>query len=170
LQLSIFGDSTDVARRTESLARKEQLDRNVAEEISFQIPANGLKGSWAILEEDERSDETPLELYPQRIFFGENEFQKGVFDQVESKGKYTIDKRDLTSWSLHFLFQDQNVTPVVVQWISKDEVKLILADGDTTFVLRRIGSGQVSPFKRPKEQGTQKTGDGTQRPHTSRSP
>jgi agmatine/peptidylarginine deiminase len=152
LQLSIFGDSTDAARQIESLARKEQLDRNAATEIASQIPAAGLQGSWAILDKDEQSNKTSVELYPQRIFFGESEFQRGVFDQLESRGKYTVDKRDLASWSLHFLFANQDVMPAVVQWISKDEVKLILADGESTLVLRRIGSNQVSPFK-PEEQG-----------------
>lgn len=147
LQLSIFADSADAARRTASLARKEQLDRNVAAEIGTQIPPTGLLGSWAILQQGERSDESPLELYPQRIFFSEDEFQKGVFDQVESKGKYTIDKKDPAAWSVHFRFPDQNVTPAIVQWLSRDEVKLIFADGDSTLLLKRIGSGQVSPFK-----------------------
>jgi agmatine/peptidylarginine deiminase len=160
LRLSIFSDLADAARRTEYLARKDQLDRNVAAEIASQIPATGLQGSWAILEEDEQSDETPLELYPQRIFFGENEFQKGVFDQLESKGTYTVDTRDPTSWSLHFQFLDQDVTPAVVQWLSKDEVKLVLGDGDSILVLRRIGSGLGSPFK-PEEQVPQQTGQGT---------
>jgi agmatine/peptidylarginine deiminase len=151
LPLSIFGDSADEARRSRTLARKEQLDRTVAKEIATQIPATGLRGSWAILEENERPDQSPLELYPQRIFFGENEFQKGMFDQLESRGKYTIDKRDPTAWTLHFLFPDQNATPAVVQWISKDEVKLIFAEGDTTLVLKRIDSGQDSPFKQEKQ-------------------
>jgi agmatine/peptidylarginine deiminase len=163
LQLSVFDDSADAARRTESLARKEQLDRNVAAEIASQIPATGLQGSWAILEADERSDESPLELYPQRIFFGVNEFQKGVFHQLESQGKYTIDKRDPTSWSLHFLFPDRDVMPAVVQWISKDEVKLIFQDGVSASILRRIGSDQVSPFK-TGEQGSPQTGYGTAGP------
>ncbi len=160
LRLSIFSDFADAARRTEYLAQKDQLDRNLAAEIASQIPATGLQGSWAILEEDEQSDETPLELYPQRIFFGKNEFQKGVFHQLESKGTYTIDTRDLTSWSLHFVFPDQDVTPAVVQWLSKDEVKLVLGDRDSILVLRRIGSDQVSPF-RPEEQVSQQPGEGT---------
>jgi agmatine/peptidylarginine deiminase len=158
LRLSIFSDSADATRRTEYLARKDQLDRNLAAEIASQIPATGLQGSWAILEEDEQSEETPLELYPQRIFFGEKEFQKGVFHQLESKGTYTIDTRGLTSWSLHFQFSDQDVTPAVVQWLGKDEVKLVLGEGDSILVLRRIGSDQVSPFK---EQVSQQTGEGT---------
>jgi hypothetical protein len=82
LRLSIFSDFADASRRTEYLARKDQLDRNLAAEIVSQIPATGLQGSWAILEEDEQSDETRLELYPQKIFFGKNEFQKGVFDHL----------------------------------------------------------------------------------------
>lgn len=160
LQFSIFGDSADAARRTESRAQKQQLDRNAASEIVSLIPANGLQGSWAILEEEERSDETPLGLYPRKIFFGENEFQKGVFSQLESQGKYAVDRRDAVFWSLHFVFPDQGVTPAVVQWISKDEVKLMFGDSDSPLVLRRIGSGQVSPFK-PVEQGSPQTGQGT---------
>jgi agmatine/peptidylarginine deiminase len=160
LRLSIFSDSADAARRSEYSARKEQLDRNVASAIASQIPATGLRGTWAILEEDEQSDETPLELYPQRIFFGRNEFQKGVFDRLESKGTYTIDATDLSSWALHFLFSDQDVMSAVVQWSGKDEVKLILEDGESILVLRRIGSEQVSPFK-PEGQASPQSGQGT---------
>ncbi len=170
LPLSIFGDSADAARRSETLARKEQLDRTVAAEIATQIPATGLRGSWVILEENERPDESPLELYPQRIFFGENEFQKGVFDQLESKGKYTIDKKDTASWTLHFLFPDQNATPAVVQWISNDEVKLIFADGDTTLVLKRIDSRQVSPFKQEKQGADGRKNSGPSRHTTGQAP
>src|SRR5271170_1666406 len=115
LQLSIFGSGADAARRIEALARKEQLDRNAGAEIVSQIPAAGLQGSWAILGEDEPPDAAPVELYPRRIFFGENEFQKGVFNQLESDGKYAVDKRDVASWSVHFVFADQNVTIAVVQ-------------------------------------------------------
>jgi len=160
LHLSIFSESDDSARRTEYQARKEQLDRNVAAEIASQIPATGLRGSWAILEQDEQSDETPLDLYPQRIFFGENEFQKGVLRQLESKGTYTIDSRNLTSWSLHFQFPNQQVTPAVVQWLSKDEVKLVLGDRDRVLLLKRIGSDQISPF-RLDEQVSQQSGEAT---------
>jgi agmatine/peptidylarginine deiminase len=163
LGLSIFSDSADAARRAEYVARKEQLDRNLATEIASQIPATGLQGAWAILEEDEQSDETPLELYPQRIYFGVHEFQKGVFDRLESKGTYTIDTRELATWSLHFLFPDQDVTPAVVQWLSKDEVKLVLKDGGSTLVLRRIASDQLSPFKQ-EEQVSPQTGEGTGSP------
>ncbi len=152
LRLSIFSDPADAARRSESMARKEQLDRDATAEIASQIPANGLQGSWAILQQDEQSDEAPIELYPQRIFFGKSEFQKGVFDQSESQGTYSIDKRDLTSWSVRFVFADQNVTPAVVQWIGKDEVKLLLGGGDNILILRRIAGGDVSPFKRLSQQ------------------
>jgi agmatine/peptidylarginine deiminase len=157
LRLSIFGDSADAARRTEYQAQKDKLDRSVAAEVASQIPATGLHGSWAILEEDEQSDETPIELYPQKIFFGENEFQKGVFDHLESKGTYKIDVRNSTSWSLHFQFSDQDVTSGVVQWLSKNEVKLVLGDSDNIVVLRRIGSDLASPFK-PEAHGA---GEGT---------
>jgi agmatine/peptidylarginine deiminase len=167
LGLSIFSDAADAARRTESLARKDQLDRNVAAEIASQIPTAGLQGSWAILEEGEQSDETPLELYPQEIYFGEREFQKGVFHQLESKGTYTIDKKDSTSWSLHFLFPDQDVAPVVVHWLSKDEVKLVLQNTDSTLVLRRISSEKVSPFK-AEQQTSQPSSGGSETKHPAR--
>jgi agmatine/peptidylarginine deiminase len=158
LGLSIFSDTADAARRTESLARKDQLDRNVAAEIASQIPTAGLQGSWAILEEGEQTDETPLELYPQEIYFGEHEFQKGMFHQLESKGTYTIDKREATSWSLRFVFPDQDVAPAVVRWLSKDEVKLVLQDTGSTLVLRRIGSEIVSPFKAEQQTSQQSSG------------
>jgi hypothetical protein len=165
LRLSIFSDLADAARRSEDLARKEQLDRNVAAEVAAQIPTTGLQGSWAILEEGEESDESPLELYPQRIFFGEHEFQKGVFHQVESNGTYTIETRDRTSWSLHFVFADQNVTPAAIQWLGKDEVKLLLKDTNSVLVLRRIASDLVSPFK-AEPQASQQPGQGTGAPGT----
>jgi hypothetical protein len=165
--LSIFSDTADVARRTESLARKDQLDRNVAAEIASQIPTSGLQGSWAILEEGEQTDETPLDLYPQEIYFGEHEFQKGVFHQLESKGTYIIDKRDSTSWSLHFLFPDQDVAPAVVHWLSKDEVKLVLRDTDSRLVLRRIGSETSSPFK-AEQQTSQQSSGGSWTKHPAR--
>jgi agmatine/peptidylarginine deiminase len=161
LPLSIFGDSAETAMRTESLARKEQLDQNAATEIASRIPAAALRGSWVILEQDEQPDDVPLEFHPQRIFFGQSEFQKGVFDQLESQGRYSIDKMDRASWSVHFVFADQNVTSAVVQWLSKDEVKLFLGDGDSTLVLRRIASGDVSPFKQVSKQA----GKGIDSPH-----
>ena len=147
LQLSIFSDSTDAAHRRQDLALKEQLDRNAASAIAAQIPPAGLQGEWAILEQDEQSDGSPLDLYPQRIFFSPHEFQKGVFDQLESQGTYSIDTRDPTSWSLHFHFADQQAVPATVQWLNKDELKLLLDDGDTTLLLKRINSAQISPFK-----------------------
>jgi agmatine/peptidylarginine deiminase len=165
LRLSIFSDLADAARRTEDFARKQQLDRNAAAEVAAQIPTTGLQGSWAILEEGEESDESPLELYPQRIFFGEHEFQKGVFHQVESNGTYTIETRDRTSWSLHFVFSDQNVTPAAVQWLGKDEVKLVLKDTNSVLVLRRIASNLVSPFN-AEPQASQQPGQGTGAPGT----
>ena len=160
LRLSIFGDSADVARRTAYQAQKDKLDRSVAAEVASQIPATGLQGSWAILEEGEQSDETPIEIYPQKIFFGENEFQKGVFDHLESKGTYKIDAGNSASWSVHFQFPNQDVTSGVVQWLSRDEVKLIFGDSDNILVLRRIGSDLASPFK-PEGHGT---GEGTGNP------
>ena len=163
LRLSIFSDPTDAARRSESIARKEQLDRDATTEIASQIPTTGLQGSWAILRQDEQSDEAPIELYPRRIFFGKSEFQKGVFDQLESQGTYSVDKRDLTSWSVRFVFADQNVTAAAVQWLSKDEVKLFLGDGDSTLILRRIAGGDVSPFKRLSQQAGKGIGSPTKK-------
>lgn len=151
LPLSIFGDSTGNARRTAALARKQELDKNVSAEIAAQIPLAGLRGSWAILQQNEPTAESPLELYPERIFFGENEFEKGVFDRLETRGTYTVDKRNAASWSVRFLFPDQNVTIAAVRWISKDEVQLLFEDGDSTLLLRRVDSGQVSPFKTGKQ-------------------
>jgi Porphyromonas-type peptidyl-arginine deiminase len=146
LQLSIFGDSGDAARRSEALARKERLDRDVATEAAWQIPATGLQGLWGILEGDEQSDASSLELYPQRIFFNQSEFEKGVFSHVESKGKYVIDRKDAASWSLYFQFADQAVSPAVVQWINPDELKLILKGENSTLFLKRISSDLLSPF------------------------
>jgi agmatine/peptidylarginine deiminase len=157
LQLSIFGDSNDAARRTESLMRKEQLDQSVAKQVAGQSPAAGLRGLWAIVGKDKRTDDTPLGLYPQRIFFSENEFQKGVFDRLESKGKYSIARKGAGSWSLYFLFTDEDVSPATVQWISKDEVKLKLDGGDDAMVLRRIDYERESPFKQ-EEQSSLPTG------------
>jgi agmatine/peptidylarginine deiminase len=173
LRLSVFSDSADASRRTAYQAQKDQLDRSAATEIASQIPATGLRGSWAILEEGEQSDASPLEVYPQRIFFGEKEFQKGVFDRLESRGAYTIDTRDLSSWTLHFQFADQHVTPAVVEWLGKDEIKLILQDGDRTFLLRRMGSGQQSPFKSAEKvppQSGKGTGDASKKNQTSKKP
>jgi agmatine/peptidylarginine deiminase len=160
LQVSIFGDAADSAQRTEALARKEQLDRSAETDLSAQIPANGLQGSWAILGANEQAEQGSPGLYPQRIFFGESEFQKGVFDQLEAKGTYTIDKKERALWSLHLLLPDQDVTPAVVQWINKDEVKLTLENGGSALVLRRIAAGGVSPFK-SDAQSLPQTGKGS---------
>jgi agmatine/peptidylarginine deiminase len=170
LRLSIFGDSADAARRTEYQAQKDKLDRSVAAEVASQIPATGLQGSWAILEEDEKSDETPIELYPQKIFFGENEFQKGVFDHLESNGTYKIDARNSASWSLHFQFPNQDVSSGVIQWLSKDEVKLVIGDSDNILVLRRIGSDLVSPFKLEGHSTGEGTGNPSRKHPTNKKP
>ncbi|MGA2809783.1 MAG: agmatine deiminase family protein [Candidatus Acidiferrum sp.] len=167
LRFSIFSDSADAARRSEYQARRDQLDRNLAVEIASQIPAAGLYGSWAVLEEDEQSDETALELYPQKIFFGEHEFQKGVLDHLESRGTYTIRKKDLASWSLRFEFPNQDVTPAVAQWLGRDELKLVLKDGESTLVLRRIASERESPFK-AEEQPARQAGEGAGAPMRKR--
>jgi agmatine/peptidylarginine deiminase len=147
LHLSIFGDAADSARRTAVLAQKEQLDRHAAAEVAAQIPATGLQGSWAIIQDGGGAQGESLDAYPQRIFFSENEFQKGVFDRLEYKGKYTIDQRDAASWSLHLVFPDQRATAAVLQWLGKDEAKLVLADGHSSMLLRRIASAPVSPFR-----------------------
>jgi agmatine/peptidylarginine deiminase len=147
LHLSIFGDSADSARRTAVLAQKEQLDRKVAEEVASQVPADGLQGSWAIVAENDRTQGSGLDAYPERIFFREGEFQKGVLDRLEYKGKYTVNSREATSWSLRLLFPDQNATVAVVQWLSRDEVKLTFGDGRRPLFLKRIASGATSPFQ-----------------------
>jgi agmatine/peptidylarginine deiminase len=157
LKLSIFGDAAETARENELRARKEELDKTAGAEIAAQIPPDGLQGAWAILEENERWDQSPLELYPQRIFFTANEFQRGVYGQLEAKGKYGVDRKDGASWSLHFEFADRSATPAVAQWSGKDQVKLILGDGGKTLVLRRIGSEQKSPFE-PTGQSPPQTG------------
>jgi agmatine/peptidylarginine deiminase len=147
LRLSIFGDSADLARRSAALALKEQLDRSVADQIASQIPPTGLQGTWAVLPTAEGLAGAPQGPYPQRIFFSTNEFQRGAFGQLESKGNYEIDKKDLASWTLRFVFLDKNVSPAVVQWLSKDEVKLTLESDGSTMLLRRIDSDPTSPFK-----------------------
>ena len=148
LALSIFGDSGEEMRRREVLARKEELDRGAAAEVEAQIPASGLEGAWVILPEGDRTDGSALELYPQRIYFGKSEFEKGVFDQLESKGKYTVDRKNGEAWSVHFVFGNGEAVPAVVQWIHKDEMKLVFGDGGNALVLRRMGVGLASPFKK----------------------
>jgi len=151
ISLSIFGNATEETRRREVLAEKEELDRAVETAVAAEIPAGGLEGSWVVLAEEERKDASSLELNPQRIYFGKNEFERGVFDQMESKGKYTVDKKAGDSWSLHFVFGDQEAVAAVAQWINKDEVKLVFGDGGGALVLRRMGAG--SPFKGKSESG-----------------
>ena len=146
-RLSIFSDSADAARRIAYQALKDQLDRNLATEIASQIPTTGLQGTWAILPQNEQSDKASLALYPQKFFFGKSEFQKGVFNRLQSQGAYTIDSRLPASWSLHFRFPDQHVIPAVVQWLNKDEIKLVLDNGDATLLLKRISSTDHSPFQ-----------------------
>jgi hypothetical protein len=160
LRLSIFSDSDDATRRAQEFARKEQLDRNVAAELASEIPENGLQGAWAILEKGEQGEETPAEAYPQRMYFGKTEFQKGVLHQLEAQGTYRIDTREATSWSMHFQFPDRAATPAVVQWISKDEARLVLGGGENVLVLKRIGSELESPFKRAG-QTPQQNGEAT---------
>jgi Porphyromonas-type peptidyl-arginine deiminase len=159
LRLSVFADPADAARRAELFVRKEQLDRTLAAEIASQIPATGLRGSWVVAS-DQSAEEAPLELYPERIFFNDSEFQKGVFDTLESQGKYSIDKKDSTSWFLHFVFPDQDITTAVAHWISKDEVQLTVGEGDRPLTLRRIDSSEESPFI-SGEQGPARAGEGT---------
>jgi len=156
LRLSIFHNSGDAARRSAYLARKAELDRKIVIEIASQIPATGLQGSWVILEENEQWNAGLLELYPRRIFFGTEAFEKGVYDQLETKGTYTIEKKDLASWAIHLQFPDQDGIPAIVQWLSNDQAKLVLNDGDATLILRRFDSELVSPFK-PEEIVAQQT-------------
>jgi agmatine/peptidylarginine deiminase len=144
LGLSIFGDSGDAVIRAQAMAQKAQLDREAIVETPTQIPPTGLVGSWVIV--GQTAEASPLELYPQRIFFSEHEFQKGAFDQVESRGTYIVNKKDSTAWSVRFLFQDQNIANAVVQWLRNDEIKLLFADSDNTLLLRRVNSSQISPF------------------------
>jgi agmatine/peptidylarginine deiminase len=145
LRLSIFGDAGDSQRREEVLAKKEDLDKSAAATVAAQIPANGLRGAWAIVEESDRADGTAAELYPQRIYFGEGGFAKGVFAQVEVRGKYSVEKRDAAEWRVRFVFADQSVETAAVEWRGKDEVKLVFADGESVMVLRRVPG--AAPFK-----------------------
>jgi hypothetical protein len=177
LALSIFGDSNESTLRSAALARKEQLDRKAADEVASQISAAGLQGSWAIIEAEQgqqpqssssasadphpSSPAQPTEgasaaLYPQRIFFGPSEFQRGVFDQLAYSGTYVIDERAPSSWSLHFVFADRQTTPAVAQWLNKDEVKLVLNHGDHIWLLHRLNSNPTSPFQsaQPPPQNT----------------
>jgi agmatine/peptidylarginine deiminase len=158
LRLSIFGVPEDAAMRAEIVARKEELDRAAAAEVEAQIPASGLQGLWAIREGNEQADKSALELYPQRIFFGQGEFQKGVFDQLETRGKYKIEKKDPATWTLRFVFADEKAASAIVQWISRDEVRLAFGDGEDPLVLRRMDSKQVSPFKAEKQSARQNGG------------
>jgi agmatine/peptidylarginine deiminase len=157
LRLSIFGDAADTARRTASLAQKEQLDHSANAQIAVQIPASGLQGSWAVVQDGDRAQSGSLDTYPQRIFFGETEFQRGIFERLEYKGKYTVDRRDGVSWSLHLVWPDKGATAAVAQWLSKDEVKLIL-DGGRALFLRRIASAGLSPFKTEERAGSDAAG------------
>jgi agmatine/peptidylarginine deiminase len=155
--LSIFGESGPEAQRRALLATKEELDRSAAAEVAA-IPASGLEGSWVILTGDQQSNNSSLESYPQRMYFGKNEFEKGVFDQLESRGKYTVDKKDGDAWSLHFVFGNQEALAAVAQWINKDEVRLVFGDGEGGLVLRRIGTGAGSPFRNVKGVSEQRHG------------
>lgn len=163
LRLSIFSDPADAARRAAYQAHKDQLDRQAADEIASQIPATGLEGSWAILQpgdqpevhsdgqretpSESQSDNSSRDLYPQKFFFTATEFQKGVLHRLESRGSYTIDSRSPACWSLHFRFQDEHLMPAQIQWLSKDELKLILDNGASTLFLKRLSSGNHSPFQ-----------------------
>ena len=165
LPLSVFASGAG-AQRNEALARKEQLDQSATTEAASQIPATGLQGSWAILEERQGPDGNPLAIYPQRIFFGHDEFQRGVFEQMETRGNYAIVRKDGASWTLHFVLPDQNVTAAVAQWISKDEVQLRFGSAERPLVLRRIDSSEASPFKTEKQGSLQMENE----PNTRKSP
>jgi agmatine/peptidylarginine deiminase len=62
LHLSIFADSADSARRSAALARKAQLDQAAAAQIASQIPAAGLQGTWAIVEDSQSPSTAPAPL------------------------------------------------------------------------------------------------------------
>ena len=49
---------------------------------------------------------------------------------------------------MHFVFGNGEAVPAVVQWIHKDEMKLVFGDGGNALVLRRMGVGLASPFKK----------------------
>ncbi len=169
-RLSIFSDLAGAARRAAYQSRKDQLDSRAAAQIAAQIPATGLQGTWAILQPsdqllnqspnqpetqpsdpqetqpEDQSDNSSPDLYPQKFFFTATEFQKGVLHRLESRGAYTIDSRSSANWSLHFHFSDQHVLPAQAQWLSKDELKLVLDNGDTTLFLKRLSATTHSPF------------------------
>jgi agmatine/peptidylarginine deiminase len=147
LELSIFGDSADHARRTAALAQKDQLDKAAAAEVASHIPPTGLHGSWAIADKDDDSDETPSEQNPQRIFFTANEFQKGVLDHLQSQGKYSVESRDQATWSLRFRFPNQKPTAATLLWINENKAKLTFSDAPSPLLLKRLNSSPTSPFK-----------------------
>ena len=144
--VSIFGDSDDQARRNRYSARKEQLDKEKTAEIAAEIPATGLRGLWAIFEEDEKIDATALDLSPDRIFFGEGDFELGFFRILKMKGSYKVAKKDATSWSLRMDPSDENSMTAVVQWLDRDSVSFRTDDGGTVRILRRLNDDGVSPF------------------------
>jgi agmatine/peptidylarginine deiminase len=155
LRGSIFGDSEDVARRTAIMAQEANLDRNAAAEMAAEIPRNGLLGSWAIVEEGDQTRELAAQFFPRKIYFGEREFQKGVLDHMESKGKYTISKREETLWSLRFEFSSRETVDAVGEWVNRDELRLIFGDGSSGMLLRRISGSTISPFKGEHLEATQ---------------
>jgi agmatine/peptidylarginine deiminase len=156
--LSIFGDPADTARRIAYRERKEQLDQSATASLASQIPSDGLRGSWAILDQDAPADVSQLQLYPRKIFFGDREFEKGIFDQLESYGTYLVHRRDPTSWSLQLQLAAQDLAPaegrgepqnMTVQWITRDEIKLTFDPDGDSLLLQRIDAAQESPFKLP---------------------
>lgn len=164
LSLSIFGDSAASARRTAALARKEQLDQTAAAEIASSIPQTGLEGTWAILDNGDRTAPASADPFPQEIFFSAGEFQKGAFGQLEYKGKYSVDKREPASWSLRFFFPDQDVESALIEWIDKDQVKLSLKDAGAPMLLRRMNSDRTSPFKPVPPSADSPASSGKKRP------
>src|ERR1700674_1500177 len=56
LSFSIFNDADEEARRSPYLARKEELDRALIQQVVEQIPPTGEQGLWAMLEEGEHPD------------------------------------------------------------------------------------------------------------------
>ena len=59
--------------------------------------------------------------------------------------------------------ESKDVTSGVVQWLSRDEVKLVVGDSDNIVILKRIGSDLASPFK-PEGDGPRQTGEGSGNP------
>lgn len=157
LHLSIFADTASTVRHA-ALTRKSQLDQAAAAQIAAQIPATGLQGTWSITEISQKlpasagpqataNAAASPDLSPQRIFFTSTEFQRGVSDRLAYSGTYVIDQRNAATWSLHLVFVNHQTTPAEARWLSPTEIQLTLNHGDHTWLLHRLNSNPVSPFK-----------------------